>query len=256
MILTMDVGNTQIFGGVFDNDKILLKFRKSSKMGTSSDEIGVFLRGLLRENDIDYKGISHVAICTVVPDIIHSLKNCSIKYFNKEPFVLGPGVKTGLNIKYKNPLEVGADRIANAVAGVNLFPDKNLIIVDFGTANTFCAISKKKEYLGGVITPGLKISLEALSSKTAKLPVVEILPMKKCLSKTTVESIQSGLYFGNLAIIKDMILRIKDECFQGEEVYVIGTGGFSRLYENENVFDEVLGDLVLIGLNLALRINY
>lgn len=255
MILTMDVGNTQIFGGVFDNDKILFRFRKSSKQGTSSDEIGVFLRGLLRENNIDYKKIEHVAICTVVPDVIHSLKNCSIKYFGKEPFILGPGVKTGLNIKYKNPLEVGADRIANSVAGVNLFPDKNLIIVDFGTANTFCAISKKKEYLGGVITPGLRISLEALSSKTAKLPVVEIKPMEKALSRTTIESIQAGLYFGNLAIIKDMITRIKDECFNGEEAYVIGTGGFSRLYEKENVFDEVISDLVLVGLNLALRIN-
>jgi len=255
MILVMDVGNTQIYGGVFDEQKILLRFRKSSKSGATSDEVGVFLRGLLRENDIDFQKIRHVAICTVVPDALHSLINCSIKYFNIDPFILGPGVKTGLNIKYKNPLEVGADRIANAVAGVHLHPNQNLIIVDFGTANTFCAISKNKEYLGGVITPGLKISSEALSSKTAKLPIVEIKAMDRALSKTTVESIQAGLYFGNLFIIKEMVAKIKQECFPSEEIKVIGTGGFSRLYEKENVFNEINGDLVLIGLSLALKIN-
>ena len=255
MILTLDAGNSQIYGGLMKNGKILFRFRKSSKSNNSSDEIGVFLKGVLRENNQQAEKISNIAICTVVPDLLHSLKNCCYKYFDIDPFILGPGTKTGLNIKYKNPLEVGADRIANAVAGINLFPNKNIIIIDFGTANTFCVINKNKEYLGGVITPGIKISLEALALKTAKLPVVEIVPKKTVVAKTTVESIQTGLYFGNLAIIKYLIEKIKNESFQNEEVIVIGTGGFARMFEKEKVFDELLPDLVLVGLSFALKQN-
>ena len=255
MILALDVGNTQIFGGVFSGDEVRLRFRKNTQLGNSSDEIGLFLRDVLRENQISPKDIHKIAVCSVVPDMDYSLKNCCKKYFDLNPFVLQAGVKTGLKIKYRNPLEVGADRIANAIAATHLYPGKNVIIVDFGTANTFCAVSADKDYLGGMIFPGLRISMEALESKTAKLPAVEIIAPTDLIGRSTVESIQSGLYYGNLAMIRELSRQIKYEQFRGAETVVIGTGGFSRLFEKEKVFDALIADLVLLGLVRALQMN-
>ena len=145
MILALDVGNSQIFGGVIRGDEILFRFRKTSKSGSSSDEVGVFLRSVLRENDIEPSQITQIAMCSVVPDVVHSLRNACKKYFGLNPFILEPGVRTGLKIGYRNPIEVGADRIANAIAASHLFPQKDLIIIDLGTATTFCAITSSKE---------------------------------------------------------------------------------------------------------------
>ena len=131
MILTLDVGNSQIFGGVFVNREVTIRFRKPSRPPTSSDELGLFLRGVLRENGVDPSGVQQIAFCSVVPDFIYSLRSCCRKYFGIEPFVLQAGVKTGLKIRYRNPAEVGPDRIANAIAAVHLYPNQNLIIVDF-----------------------------------------------------------------------------------------------------------------------------
>jgi len=255
MILTLDVGNTQIFGGVFENDELKLRFRKNSKSGSSSDEIGIFLREVLRENDLDPKGIHKIVLCSVVPEIIHSLRNACRKYFNMNPFVLEAGVKTGLKINYRNPLEVGADRIANAIGASQLYPGKNLIIIDLGTATTFCAISKDKEYLGGTIVAGLKLSMEALEQNTAKLPSVEILASRAALGRSTVESIQNGLYFGHIGVMKELTTRLSNECFEGEKPFVIGTGGFSSLFEKAKIFDTILPDLVLKGLWYSLQKN-
>src|SRR3989339_561813 len=193
MILCIDVGNSQIHGGVFNGGELTVQFRKTSRQQFSSDEIGLFLKTVLRENSVDPDSISGISICSVVPDLNHSIRNGCIKYFRIEPFFLKAGVKTGLKIQYRNPLEVGADRIANAIAAMHFYPNRNLIVVDFGTATTFCAISKKKEYLGGIILPGVKISMEALESKTAQLPIVEIKKTDVVIGKSTVESIQSGL---------------------------------------------------------------
>ncbi|MCB0412650.1 MAG: type III pantothenate kinase, partial [Bdellovibrionales bacterium] len=154
MILCLDVGNSQIYGGVFDKDECILRFRRTSKTGASSDEFGLFLRSVLRENNVDPEKIQSISLCTVVPEVLHSLKNACRKYFQHNPFVLQAGVKTGLKIKYRNPVEVGADRIANSIAATYLYPNKNIIVIDFGTATTFCAINAEKEYLGGVIIPG------------------------------------------------------------------------------------------------------
>ena len=255
MILTLDVGNSQIYGGVFENSELKFTFRKSSKNGASSDEIGIFLRNVLRENGRDDKAVQHIALCTVVPDLLHSLRGCCQKYFNKTPFVLQSGVKTGLNIRYRNPAEVGADRIANSIAGVHKYPGKNLIIVDFGTATTFCAITADKAYLGGMIIPGLRLSMEALENGTAKLPSVEIIEPTEIVGRSTVESIQSGLYYGNLFLVREAAREIKAKYFQEGETLVIGTGGFSRIYEREGVFDVLAPDLVLSGLYTALQIN-
>lgn len=255
MILCLDVGNSQIYGGVFEDGKILLRFRRNSKTGASSDELGIFLRSVLRENDMDPKSVKQIALCTVVPEVLHSLKNACMKYFKINPFVLQAGVKTGLKIRYKNPLEVGADRIANAIAGTQLYPQQNLVIIDFGTATTFCAISGDKEYLGGVISAGLRISMEALESRTSKLPSVEIVKPTECLAKTTVDSIQSGLYFGTLGQVKELKVRIADEAFGGRPPKVIGTGGFASLFAKADIFDEENSDLVLHGLYMALKMN-
>ena len=259
MILILDVGNSQIFGGLVEEKSatrnILFRFRKSSTAKSSSDEYGLFLREVIRENGFDAKKIKQIAICSVVPEVMHSLKGACQKYLGLTPFVLQAGVKTGLKIKYKNPLEVGADRIANSIAAVSRYPGKNLIIVDLGTATTFCAISKDRDYLGGTIMAGLKISMDALESKTAKLPSVEIVSSEVALGKGTVESIQSGLYFGHLGAMKEIIERFTQEVFQGEKPFIIGTGGFSRLFERERIFDVEIADLVLLGMLDAISLN-
>lgn len=255
MVLALDVGNSQIFGGIFEKDKIKFRFRKTSKDGASSDEIGIFLRNVLKENNLDPEKVKKIVMCSVVPGVVHSIRNACFKYFNLTPFILQSGVKTGLKVNYRNPIEVGADRIANAIACVNLYPNKNFIIVDLGTATTFCAVTKSKDYLGGVIIAGLRLSMESLEANTAKLPTVEIVASKETLGKTTVESIQSGLYFGHLGQMKEITERLTKECFKGEKPFVVGTGGFSSLYEKENFFDEINADLVLIGLAHALKLN-
>ena len=255
MILCLDVGNTQIYGGIFENDKLVFQFRKISRAGSSADEYGIFLKGVLKENNFDPSKIDQIAICTVVPDVIYSLRNCCIRYFNITPFLLEPGTKSGLKIGYRNPLEVGADRIANAIAGIKKYPDEDLIIIDFGTATTFCAIKKNREYLGGSIIPGVKISMEALEENTSKLPTVEIVNPGSVCGRSTVESIQSGLYFGNLGMIKEISYRITKECFPSSRPIVIGTGGFARLYQDQDLFDHIIPDLVLQGLNQSLKLN-
>ncbi|MEQ1877405.1 MAG: type III pantothenate kinase [Bdellovibrionia bacterium] len=255
MILCLDVGNSQIYGGVFEGDKIKVRFRKISKTGASSDELGLFLKSVLRENDIEPKNITQIAICSVVPEIVHSLKNCCQKYFKINPFILQAGAKTGLKLKYKNPLELGADRIANAIGATHLYPGKNLIVIDFGTATTFCAINKDKEYLGGLILPGLRLSMEALESKTSRLPAVEIIAPREVVGRSTVENIQAGLYYGHLAIIKEVSRQIQEDYLEDSRALVIGTGGFSRLFEKEKVFDALLPDLIHVGMLQALRMN-
>lgn len=255
MILALDVGNSQIYGGVFQGEQMKLSFRRNSKQGSSSDEVGIFLRTVLRENGIDPKSVQQIALCSVVPDVVYSLKGACKKYFNLEPFILQAGVKTGLKIKYRNPLEVGADRIANAIAGSILYPNKNLIIVDLGTATTLDAVTGEREYLGGAILAGLRLCMESLESKTAKLPAVEILAPGECLGRSTVESIQSGLFFGHVGQIREISGRIEKECFGRSKPLIIGTGGFAHLFEKEGIFDVILPDLVLKGLLNALQLN-
>lgn len=254
MILCLDVGNSHLYAGVISDGDIVLRFRSTSAQRTS-DEIGVFLRAALRENGIETEAIKQIAICSVVPHLDYSLRSACNKYFSGEPFILQAGVKTGLQIKYRNPLEVGADRIANAIAGAKLLPNKNLIIVDFGTATTFCAISADKEYLGGTILPGMRLGMDALTQKTAKLPPVEIVKAEQCIGRSTVESIQSGLYYGALGSLREIITTIEEQCFAGQTVAKISTGGFAHLFEGQDIFDMNIPDLVLQGLYAALEMN-
>src|ERR1700732_1998714 len=211
MLLTIDVGNSQIFCGVYDGADLKTTFRRTSSIRASSDEFGTFFRAALRENGLDPEEINMAGICSVAPDALHSLRNCFRKYFRFEPFLLQPGVKTGLKIRYRNPLEVGADKIANAIGALARFPGRNLIIVDFGTATTLCAITRDKEYLGGIIAPGIHTSMAMLESKTARLPAVEIIRPAQVLGRSTVESIQSGLYYGTLATVRALAASVTNE---------------------------------------------
>ncbi|MCH9757264.1 MAG: type III pantothenate kinase [Gammaproteobacteria bacterium] len=254
MMLCLDVGNSHVYGGVFEGDKISLRFRHASKESTS-DELGLFLKQVLRENNCDPEKITHISIGSVVPQLDYSLRSACIKYFSIDPFFLQAGVKTGLNIKYRNPVEVGADRIADAIGATHRFPGKPLIMIDFGTATTFCVVDAKKSYLGGAILPGLKLSMDALSHNTAKLPAVDIVRVEQVVGRSTVESIQSGIYFGALGAVKEVIERVKTQIFPEEEVLVLATGGFAVLFEKENIYDHLLPDLVLEGLRLAAGLN-
>ena len=255
MILCLDVGNSQIYGGLFDGGRLRAQFRRSSTVHSSSDELGVFFRSVLRENQVNPDDVSAIAICSVVPDMLYSLRACCQRYFRLEPLVLKPGVKTGLKIAYRDPKEVGADRIADAVGAIKLFPGRNLIVADFGTATTLCAITKHKEFLGGNIIPGVRLAMEALETRTAQLPSVEIVTPSSALGRSTIESIQAGLYWSNVGMVRELVSRITAEVFSDAPPLVIGTGGFAQLFNREKLFDYLVPDLILTGLMEIVRLN-
>src|SRR3990167_7938738 len=207
MLLCLDVGNTHILGGVFEGEKLILRFRHATHPLGTADQFGIFLRNILSANGIESGKVAAVAICSVVPGCNYTIRHAINRYFGAEPFSLQAGVKTGLSIKYKNPAEVGADRIANAIGAVSAYPGQHIIIVDMGTATTLCAISNKKNYLGGAILPGMRLGMESLKNNTAKLMEVDIEPPESYVGRTTKSSIQSGLYYGQLGAIKEKIGR-------------------------------------------------
>lgn len=256
MILCLDVGNSHMHGGVFDTDSLKIQFRMASKSGASSDEYGLFLRNALRENGVNPDNIQAVSLCSVVPEVLYSIKSACQKYLQREPFVLQAGVKTGLQIGYQNPQEVGTDRIAGAMAAAHLFPQQNLILIDLGTAITFCTVSAQKKYLGGVIMPGLKMAMQALAGGASKLGTVEITRPDKTLGRNTVHSIQSGLFYGVEGAIKHIIERLTGELFKSQPPTVIATGGFAAMFSDSQIFNHNVPDLVLQGLNLAYRLNH
>jgi len=255
MILCIDIGNTQIYIGLFKNDKLIIQARYDSKGGISSDQLGVFLKMLFNEKNISHKNIFHIFICSVVPEIDYAMRAACIKYFDLDPFFLNVGAKTGLKLKYSNPTEIGADRIATAIGANDLYPHQNLIVVDIGTATTVCAITKNKEYLAGAILPGIKSSLRSLSADTAKLPSVEIIKPQVVLGRSTKENIQIGLFHGHRGAIKELIAHLSEHAFKGEKHIVVGTGGLSALYKFEKLFDVVVPELVLVGLNKLSKLN-
>jgi type III pantothenate kinase len=254
-ILCLDVGNTDIYGGICRDREVIMEFRKSNSLKPTADEFGVFVIQLLNSHGLDAAAIDAVAIASVVPDCNEVLIEASLRYLGKTPLLLQAGVKTGLKIRTTNPAEVGADRIANAIAAVERFPARNRIIIDMGTATTFCVVDAKDCYYGGVIAAGMGLSMRALARNTAKLPFVELGQPEQCLGRTTVESIRSGLYFGHLGLLRECTYRLASEAFGGEEPTVIGTGGHARLFADSGIFDAYLPGLVLQGLCRAVELN-
>jgi type III pantothenate kinase len=255
MLLTIDVGNTQIYAGVFDGDKIKASFRRTSSGAVTSDELGVFLLQVLRANAIKPRAIAEIAIASVVPDLTRSIANCARKYFCLEPFIVGQETKSGLFIKGGAYNGLGADRIAGIEGAIHLYPRRNLIVVDFGTANTFDAVHKSGEYRGGAISAGVGMSMSALASGTALLSNVEIKNPGHSAGMNTTTQLQSGLFYTGLGSMKEICTRLGKECFRREDYIIIGTGGLGRLYEHENVFKAYVPDLVLIGLRELMRKN-
>jgi type III pantothenate kinase len=249
MIFVMDVGNTNIVLGVFEGEKLLSYWRMGTDKNKTSDEFGMFILNLFHYKNIDIDKIEAVVISSVVPPIMYTIEHAIRKYFKLEPMIVGPGIKTGINIKTENPREVGADRIVNAVAAYENYKCP-LIIVDFGTATTFCAVSSKGEYLGGAICPGITISAEALYQKAAKLPRIDLAKPDNIIGKNTVHSMHSGLVYGYIGQVDYIVKRMKKEMGE-EKIKVIATGGLARLIASESMeIDEVESLLSLKGLRI------
>ncbi|MGQ9532744.1 MAG: type III pantothenate kinase [Desulfotomaculales bacterium] len=253
MLLVMDVGNTNIVVGVFEAQQLVAHWRLSTERQRTADEYGLTLRQLLACARIPQGAVDAVVISSVVPPLMPALEQMSLRYFGVTPLVVGPGIKTGLAIRYDNPREVGADRIVNAVAGYTLYGGP-LIIVDFGTATTFCAISERGEYLGGAIAPGIAIAAEALFARTAKLPRVEVVRPPAVIGKNTVHSMQAGILYGFVGLVKEIVQRMKQEL--GGTPKVLATGGLAELIAGEtDIIDRVDPQLTLTGLRLIYERN-
>lgn len=248
MLLAIDVGNSNIVLGIFKENEIKLQKRISTYPQRTSDEFLLIMQGFLTLSKIRTKEIDSSIISTVVPPLVTPLREMVRNLFKLDPIFVEPGMKTGLDIKYDDPKEVGADRVVNAVAGYTKFGGP-LIIIDFGTATTFCVISEKGEYLGGAIAPGLGISIEALFTKTAKLPKVELIKPKRIIGKNTIESIQSGIYYGTLSMIDGMIERLSKDL--PKKPFIIATGGYANEIANSSKYiQKVCPFLTLEGLRI------
>ena len=226
MLLVIDIGNTNTALGVFDVDRLLADWRLETKQRQTTDEYGILARNLFALAGMDVNKIHHIVIASVVPQLNSVLEQMALKYFNIKPLFVEPGVKTGMPVLYDSPADVGADRIVNAVAADEKYGGPT-IVVDFGTATTFDAISAKGEYLGGVIAPGPGISAEALFARTARLPRVELKAPAKVIGSSTVSSIQSGLYYGYVGLIDGILERMIPEL--GSTTTVVATGGYASL---------------------------
>lgn len=254
MILVMDVGNTNIVLGVYDNDKLVSSWRMGTDRTKSSDEYGMLFLSFFNHEGIKIQDIEAVVIASVVPPIMYSLEHSIKKYLKMEPMVIGPGIKTGINIKYESPKQLGADRIVNAVAAYELYGGP-VIVVDLGTATKICAISSKGEYLGGVICPGIKISADALFQKAAKLPKIDLIKPETVIGRNTVTNMQSGLIYGHVGQVDYLVRRIKNEMHE-DKVKVVATGGLARIIASESeTIDELNSKLTLEGLRIIYEKN-
>ncbi len=230
MLLAIDVGNTSIAVGIFQKKSLIKNWKIRTERNKTCDEYGITLLNLLSLSGMKVKEIKSVILSSVVPPLTPVFQDLSQSLFGIKSVVVGPGVKTGMSILYENPLEVGADRVIAAVAAYDKLGGP-CVVVDFGTATTFDAVSSKGEYLGGAIAPGIQISAEALYLRTAKLPHIEIKKPRKAIGRTTVWSMQSGLYFGYIGLVSNIIQEIKREL--GVEARVISTGGFAAQISHE-----------------------
>lgn len=247
MILVVDIGNTTMEFGIYIDDELKHVFRLGTKRDITSDEVGLFVTQFIEHMKLDVSDFSDVIISSVVPQVNYSVINSIRKYFNKEPYIIGDNLHVNISNLYDNPSEVGTDRLVDSYAAIHKY-GAPCIVVDLGTATTCEAISKDGEYLGGMIYPGIKVGMDALYEKASKLPKVEIVYPNINFGKNTVSSMQTGAYYGYLGALKNMISHLKKEL--GDDTPVIATGGFARLFENEDVFSIIDQKLPLEGIKL------
>ena len=254
MILTLDIGNTNMKTAVFDGMELVEYWRVSTNRNRTSDEYGMSILNLLHHSGIDPKGIEGIMMSSVVPQINFTVEHMCRNYFGIEPMKIEPGVRTGINIKYENPRELGSDRIANAVAAYELYGGP-CITIDFGTATSFGAISAKGEFLGGAICPGLKLAADALTENTAKLPRFELVKPESVIGRSTVANMQAGIVYGYIGQVNYLVERMKRE-MGGDNIKVVATGGLAVLVAGEShVIDVMDGLLTLKGLCLIYAKN-
>lgn len=255
MLMVMDIGNTNIVVGVHDGKKWIAHWRLSSSRSRTSDEFGIILGSMFQAGGVDMKAVKDIIVSTVVPPLLVPLCNMCKRYFGITPFVVTSNCNTGLKLDYDHPNEIGADRIVNAVAAHHMYGDKgNLIIIDFGTATTFCALRPDGEYLGGAIAPGIGISTEALFQKAAKLPRIELIKPKMAICHDTIHAMRSGVIFGFVGQMDGIITRMKKEL--GGQAFVVVTGGFGKLMASESeLVDVVEPFLTLEGLLILHKMN-
>ncbi|MBY0014181.1 MULTISPECIES: type III pantothenate kinase [Paenibacillus] len=249
MMLAVDIGNTNIVLGIYRKRELLHHFRLSTARQSTADEYGVLIHNLFQMSNISFKDVEGVIISSVVPPLVQVIVEMCVKYIGKDPLLVGPGIKTGLNLRYENPREVGADRIVNAVAAIEQYKCP-LVVVDFGTATTFDCIDAGANYLGGAIVPGLGISTEALYQRASKLPRIELEKPKKVIGRNTVHAMQAGIIFGYAGQVEGIVRRIKQE-MNAPVLKVIATGGLATLIAGEtDCIDEVNPMLTLEGLRI------
>jgi type III pantothenate kinase len=253
MLLAIDIGNTSTTFGVFADEELHATWHVATSIHRMADEYAALLFNLLRQRGLDIPDIKAVALCSVVPPLISTFVDLSQRYFHTTPLVVGAGVKTGVRIRMDNPREVGADRIADAAAAHHLYGGP-VIIIDLGTATTFGIVSKEGDYIGGIIATGIATAAEALFTRTAQLPRVELVHPKRVIGTNTVAAIQSGIVYGYTSLVEGMLARIQKEL--GGKAKVVATGGYASLIAKETtIFDEVNPNLTLIGLRLIYEMN-
>lgn len=253
MILVIDVGNTNIVLGIYEEKKLLHHWRLSTNRSATADEYGMTLNNLFQHAQIDPNRVEGVIISSVVPPLMFALEQLCLKYLKKPPLIVGPGLKTGLNIRYENPKEVGADRIVNAVAAIEMY-GAPCIVVDFGTATTFDYIDEQGQYIGGAVAPGIGISTEALYQRAAKLPRIELVKPQKVIGRNTISSMQSGIIFGFAGQVDGIVDRIKQEVKADPKV--IATGGLAELISSESRTIEIVAPLLTLqGLQIIYEYN-
>lgn len=253
MILTLDIGNTNIKTALFQGEEMLNYWRIATNRSMSSDEYGILLANLFEYNGRRLSDVSGVSISSVVPSINFTIEHMCRNYLNLAPMMVGPGIKTGINIKYDNPRELGSDRIANAVAAYELYGGP-CIFIDFGTATSFGVVSHKGEFLGGAISPGIKLSAEALVEKAAKLPRFELQRPDSVIGRNTITNLQSGIVYGHVGLVTYLIRRMKQE-LGAPQAKVIATGGMALLVSGETDIDVLDGVLTLKGLRILYEKN-
>jgi len=253
MLLVIDIGNTNINLGVFEDEELRATWRIATDIHRMPDEYAALLLNLLQQPGLDFSDITAVALCSVAPPLTTIFEELAQRYCHISPIVVGAGVKTGVRIRMDNPREVGADRIVNAAAAHHLYGGP-IIITDLGTATTFDTVSKEGDYLGGAIAPGISTAAEVLFMRAAMLPRVELTRPKQAIGTSTIAAMQSGLVFGYVGLVEAIIVRIQQEL--GEKAKVVATGGYAELIANETaVIDVVNPDLTLIGLRLIYLMN-